>query len=85
MAQDFSETGQPMSTKNAVKKGNPDLLYPKDEVTVYSTALLSEVGIPFGTKMVIHSNLAKKMLESKKVTESEPTQSKKIVKEDDKK
>lgn len=84
MAQDFSENARPMNTKNAVKKDSKKL-YPRDMVTVYSTSVLASAGIPVGTEMVIHSNLAKKMLAQNKVTETQPAESKKTVKEDSKK
>jgi len=86
MAQDFKESGRPITTKSVTKKEkNSDKLYPKDMVTVYSTDVLLAAGIPSGTKMEVHSNLAKKMLEQKKVTETEPEEKKATKKEEVKK
>lgn len=72
MAQDF---GKNINTKNAVrnKSKSSNKLILGEETTVYAGAALASVGIAFGTKMTVHSNLAKKLLHAGKVTETEPT------------
>lgn len=81
--QDFGKT---LTTKNAVKRNrSSDKLILGEQTTVYAGAGLVAAGIPFGTEMTVHTNLAKKLLASGKVSENKPAEQKeKTKKEEDK-
>lgn len=62
------------TTKNAVKRAG--MLLPKDEVTVYATEKLAGV-FNVGDELTVHSNLAKKLIESGKATTTSESKNKK--------